>query len=78
MKATIIVRISFSSYMLFFITAGCEKNDNTELEVAIGDSAKCIENVAESIEFNFCLLDENGVESTSFDEGENFIFDFSF
>ena len=45
-------------------------------ELLSGDTITAIECIVDSIEFKFCLLDENGVSATKFKEGENFSFYF--
>ena len=40
------------------------------------DKLTTIELIVDSVEFNFCLLNENGVPATRFKEGENFYFYF--
>jgi hypothetical protein len=72
--------------VLFLTAAGCEngllgddkqKPNRHYWEVEINDKKKMIEQTVKGIEFKFCLLNENSVPSTVFEEGENFFFYFT-
>jgi hypothetical protein len=85
------LKILFLSILLpvlivFISCTGCENglfneddNDNQDhtWEIQLNDDQKVIEQTVKGIEFKFCLLNEDSVPSTTFEEGENFYFYFS-
>jgi hypothetical protein len=58
------------------IISGCQKDDILFEILPSGTNPEIVQ-VIDSIEFKFCLLDEEGIPSTTFPEGENFSFYFS-
>jgi hypothetical protein len=64
--------------ILLLFTISCDKSEIDVLEIAIDDSNKCIQNERNEIDFNFCLINVDGIPSTSFRANENFNFSFSF
>ncbi len=66
-----LIILSFS-----LIGTGCEKDENF-FELQIGDEYPVIRKEVNGIEFEFCLLNEDGEPATVFNEGENFTFQFS-
>jgi len=77
---TIIIKSGLLFLLLFFLTgAGCQKEENDFLlwEISPDSETAVIQNVVDSIEFRFCLLDEQGNPSTVFNQGENFYLYFS-
>jgi len=84
------LKILFLSILLpvlivFISCTGCEKglfngddNDHQDhtWEIQLDDDQKVIEQTVKGIEFKFCLLNEDSVPSTTFQEGENFFFYF--
>lgn len=69
--------LKFSPVILLFafLIAACQKDD--VFEIKIGDVNPVIVQEVNGIEFTFCLLNEQGEPATVFNEGENFIFQFS-
>jgi len=84
-------KILFLSILLpvltvFLSCTGCENglfngddknNQDHTWEIQVNDDQKVIEQTVKGIEFKFCLLNEDSVPSTTFQEGENFFFYFS-
>lgn len=84
------LKILFLSILLpvlivFISCTGCENglfngdnkdNQDHTWEVQLNDDQKVIEQTVKGIEFKFCLLNEDSVPSTTFQEGENFYFYF--
>jgi len=67
--------------LLFLMGIGCERGqqgDKVLLELTPDSKNPVIQNETEGIEFKFCLLNEQGIPSTIFNEKENFILSFSF
>ena len=73
-------------FIVFLLCTGCENglfndndNDNQDnsWEIQLNDDQKVIEQTVKGIEFKFCLLNEDSVPSTTFQEGENFYFYFT-
>lgn len=64
--------------ILFIIMVGCEdKSDELVWEISSGSEQNIIQNKVKGIVFKFCLLNEEGIPTTVFNEGENFSFYFS-
>jgi len=67
------------TFLILLITSilfvSCEKDEFYELE--INDKNPVIEKSINGIDFKFCLLNENGVPVTMFNEYENITFQFS-
>jgi len=61
---------------LIIIISGCHEEDFL-FEIPESGTDLEINQVVDSIEFTFCLLDEEGNPSTTFREGENFTFYFA-
>ena len=76
MKTTLL-KISFIFLFLCLMGAGCEKEDELLWEISPDSKSAIIQKEVDGIEFKFCLLNEQGEPSTIFNEGENFIFQFS-
>lgn len=72
------LKISFVLLILCFLGAGCEKEDELFWEISPDSKTAVIQKEVDGIEFKFCLLNEQGEPATVFNEGENFIFSFSF
>jgi hypothetical protein len=85
------LKILFLSMLLPVLTVlisctGCENElfnggsddyqDHT-WEIQLNDDQKVIEQTVKGLEFQFCLLNEDSVPSTTFGEGENFYFYFT-
>jgi len=64
--------------VVFLMALGCEKSEETQFfwEIPLNTTSTVINNRIKNIEFKFCLLNEKGVPSTRFKEGENFSFHF--
>lgn len=77
MKTTI---FKISAFVLLFVLmgAGCEKEDKLLWEISPKSNSAVIQQTDDGVEFKFCLLNEKGEPSTVFNEGENFVFNFSF
>ena len=58
-----------------FNSGSSDYQDHT-WEIQLNDDQKVIEQTVKGIEFKFCLLNEDSVPSTTFQEGENFYFYF--
>jgi hypothetical protein len=85
------LKILFLSILLpvlivFLSCTGCESglfngddkdNQDHTWEIQLNDNQKVIEQTVKGIEFKFCLLNEDSVPSTTFEEGENFYFYFT-
>ena len=75
-----IIKILFLCGIIVFIGFSCEDKDTQDevyLELYIDSEETAIVKTIENIEFKFCLLNELGMPTTSFNEGENFSFYFS-
>ncbi len=59
-----------------FNSGSSDYQDHT-WEIQLNDDQKVIEQTVKGIEFKFCLLNEDSVPSTTFQEGENLFFYFS-
>lgn len=78
---TLLAKIVLLYPLLFIIIdAGCQKEQDDPLlwEISPNSETAVIQSVVDSIEFKFCLLDEQENPSTVFNENENFYFNFSF
>ncbi len=65
--------------LLLIIGAACQKEQETKYwEISPNSGASIIHTILDSIEFKFCLLDQQFEPSTIFNENENFYFHFSF
>lgn len=65
--------------LLLIIGASCQKEQETKYwEISPNSGASIIHTILDSIEFEFCLFDQDFVPSTIFNENENFYFHFSF
>jgi hypothetical protein len=76
MKTTIL-KISFIFLFLSLMGAGCKKNQEILWEISPDSKTTVIQKEVNGIEFNFCLLNEQGEPATVFNQGENFTFSFS-
>lgn len=67
--------------LCFFMVSSCGKYEETpqELfwEIPLNSTSAVINNMVDNIEFTFCLLNEKGVPTTRFKQGENFSFHFA-
>ncbi len=73
-----ILRFVAATLFLSFMGTGCEDNDHDLWEISPESKNVVIQQEMDGIEFNFCLLNEDGEPATVFNEGENFTFNFSF
>jgi len=76
----VIIKTSLIIFLLSFISVGCKKSNEspTLLQITPESENAIIEYETNQIEFNFCLLNEEGQPGTVFNEGDNFSFSFSF
>ncbi|MDR2126739.1 MAG: hypothetical protein LBP63_07910, partial [Prevotellaceae bacterium] len=77
MKKTILKTTAILLILAGVVACGKENADNVDFhEITIGSANPVINYAANGIEFEFCLLNEQGEPSTIFNEGENFSFYF--
>ncbi|MDR2126330.1 MAG: hypothetical protein LBP63_05840 [Prevotellaceae bacterium] len=78
MKKIILKTTAILLILAGVVACGKENTDNVYFrEIAIGSANPVINYVANGIEFEFCLLNEQGEPATIFNEGKNFSFYFS-
>lgn len=73
----LIVFLSCTGYENGLFNGDDKDNQEHTWEIQLNDNQKVIEQTVKGIEFKFCLLNEDGVPSTTFQEGENFYFYFT-
>jgi len=67
------------AFLFICLSFGCNKNDDpTVIEITTDSKEKLIKYETEQIEFEFCLLNLDGISETIFNKGDNIIFSFSF
>ncbi|MDR2125487.1 MAG: hypothetical protein LBP63_01485 [Prevotellaceae bacterium] len=77
MKKLILKTTAILLILAGVVACGKENTDNVDFhEITIGSANPVINYVANGIEFEFCLLNEQGEPATIFNEGKNFSFYF--
>lgn len=74
-------KIVFSVFLSLFIwigIIGCSDDNEIVLEITPDSKNAVIQKEVDGIKFEFYLLNEEGISTTVFNEGENIIFSFSF
>lgn len=76
---TAIIKTGLIFQLIIIIGAGCQKEQENILfwEISPNSETTVIQKEVDSIEFKFCLFNEQGEPAIAFNEGENFSFYFS-
>ena len=76
-KISLKLTFIFISVLIIALTS-CEKNNTEDYtwELSLDDDLNIITESNQGIEFTFCLLNEEGIPSKIFNEGENFYINF--